>query len=1093
MDAAGMRIMIVEDEAAHAEAIRRAFQASGTVAEIQVAGTLREYRLAVAAKPPNVALLDLNLPDGRAVEVLNSPPEAGLFPVLIMTSYGNEQVAVEAMKSGALDYVVKSPEAFAAIPRIVDRALREWNLLQERRQAEVALEENERMLKGILEASPVGIGLTINRRMKWVNDSWVRMFGFTHERECMDQPTRILYPSEEAYEQARGRVYASLEEGGTPDADVVMQKKDGSLFHANIRITLADPSDPGKGTLSVITDISERKRMERALRESEERHRHVVENSNDIIWTLDLSSTRFTFVSGAVEHILGYQARAALELTPDDFFTPETKQRVLAAFRNLREAADNRILIEAQHRHKNGGMVWLETSASLLKDDLGEPAGIMGVSRDITERKRAEEALHRRIVALTQPLDDAAAIRFSDLFNIEDIQRIQDTFAGATGVASIITSPDGRPITRPSKFCRLCNEIIRKTEKGLANCCMSDAVIGRHNPSGPIVQPCLSGGLWDAGASITVGGKHIGNWLIGQIRNEELDEGRMLQYAHEIGADPEEFKKALDEVPIMSRGQFEKVAQALFAFANELSIRAYQNVQQARFITEQKKAEALRMRLVTAVEQAAEAVVITDTKGNIQYVNPAFERISGYSREEAVGQNPRILKSGQHDQVFYQTLWKTLKSGNVWTGHFVNKRKDGTLYHEDCTISPVRAGSGDIVNFVAVKRDVSQERQLEQQLQQAQKMEAIGTLAGGVAHDFNNLLQIVLGYTEFVLTEESLSPPVRDDLLKVCQAARNGADLVRRLLAFSRKTEIKPRPLNLNNQIQRVEKMLSRTIPKMINLELVLARELPAINADPTQIEQILMNLAVNAKDAMPDGGRLIFETEKVSLDADYCRAHIEFRPGNYVLLKVTDTGMGMDKTTAQRIFEPFYTTKGPTEGTGLGLAVVYGIVKQHRGQILCYSEPGAGTTFRIYFPTLERPADFDETFPTGAPPGGTETILIVDDDESIRNLGERILSTAGYTVLTACDGKEALEIHSKERDRIALVVLDLIMPEMGGKQCLEELLQVNPRLNVLVASGYSSNGPTNETSLVGAKGFISKPFDMRQLLAMVRKTIEED
>jgi len=1092
MDATGMRIMILEDEVAHAEAVRRAFQSSGTNADIQVAGTLREYRAAVAARPPDIALLDLNLPDGRAVEVLTSPPEAGPFPVLIMTSYGNEQVAVEAMKSGALDYVVKSPGTFAAIPRTVDRALREWNLLQERKQAETALQESERMLRGILAASPVGIGLTVNRRMKWVNDSWVRMFGFTHESEYMDQPTRILYPSEEAYEEARGRVYANLEEGVVPDVDTVMQRKDGSLFHANVRITLADPHDPSKGTLSVITDISERKRMEQALRESEAWHRLVVENSNDIIWTLDLASRRFMFSSGAVERILGYPAGTALNLTLDDFFTPETKQRVLATFRKLTEATEDRVLVEAEHRHKNGSTVWLEISASLMKDDLGKPVGIMGVSRDITERKRAEDALQRRIIALTRPLDDAAAIRFSDLFNIEDIQRIQDTFADATGVASIITRPDGTPITRPTNFCRLCIEIIRKTEKGLANCCLSDAVIGRHNPSGPIVQPCLSGGLWDAGASITVGGKHIANWLIGQIRNEELDENRMMQYADRIGADPEEFKRALAEVPVMSREQFEKVAQALFSLANELSLRAYQNVQQARFITERKKAEALRIRLVTAVEQAGEAVVITDTKGNIQYVNPAFERISGYSRDEVIGNNPRILKSGYHDQIFYQKLWRTLESGDVWTGHFVNKRKDGTLYHEDCTISPVRARSGEIVNFVAVKRDISQEVQLEQQLQQAQKMEAIGTLAGGVAHDFNNLLQVVLGYSEYVLMDESLSPSARNDLMTISQAARNGADLVRRLLTFSRKTEIQPRPLNLNHQIRRVEKMLSRTIPKMINLELVLAQELATMNADPTQIEQILMNLAVNAKDAMPDGGRLTFETETVFLDDDYCRAHIEFTTGKYVLLKVTDTGMGMDRTTAQRIFEPFYTTKGPTEGTGLGLAVVYGIVKQHGGHILCYSEPGVGTTFKIYFPTLESPPDFEETFQRSTSSGGTETILLVDDEESIRNLGERILTTAGYKVLTARDGKEALEIYGKDKDRISLVVLDLIMPEMGGKQCLEELLQADAEVKIVVASGYSANGPTKEALSRGAKGFISKPFDMRQLLAMVRKAIDE-
>jgi len=379
-------------------------------------------------------------------------------------------------------------------------------------------------------------------------------------------------------------------------------------------------------------------------------------------------------------------------------------------------------------------------------------------------------------------------------------------------------------------------------------------------------------------------------------------------------------------------------------------------------ITERKMSELTRMRLAEAVEQAAEAVVITDRKANIQYVNPAFERITGYGRSEVIGKKPSLFDSKEHDPAFLQNLRETLLRGERWAGRLTQVRKDGTLYHEDTTISPVRDSSGRIVNFVAVKRDISEEVQLQRQLLQAQKLEAVGTLAGGIAHDFNNLLQVVLGYSEFIMEDESLSPAARSDVAQIVQAARNGAELVKGLLTFGRKNEMRPVPLNLNHEIQKVQKLLFRTIPKMIHLEQVLDENLPKISADPTQIEQILMNLAVNSKYAMPEGGRLIFQTENVSLDQDCCRTQLELTPGNYVRLRVTDTGTGMDKATVQRIFEPFFSTKEPSEGTGLGLAVVYGIVKQHGGHILCQSEPGSGTTFDIYFPALEKQSSSDET-----------------------------------------------------------------------------------------------------------------------------------
>lgn len=395
------------------------------------------------------------------------------------------------------------------------------------------------------------------------------------------------------------------------------------------------------------------------------------------------------------------------------------------------------------------------------------------------------------------------------------------------------------------------------------------------------------------------------------------------------------------------------------------------------------------------------------------------------------------------------------------------------------------------VDVTERKEAAREQEQLRAQLFQAQKMESIGTLAGGIAHDFNNLLTVVLGFSELLLTGKDERDPAYEDLQKIHQAARSGADLVRRILAFSRKAEINPRPLNLNHEIAQTKELLTRTLQKMIEVKLVLSDELPSVNADPVQIEQILMNLAVNAGDAMLEGGKLTIETKPVTLDNEYCRLHLGAEQGDYVMITVSDTGQGMDGESLHHIFEPFYTTKERGKGTGLGLAMVYGIVKQHSGYITCSSEPGMGTTFKIYVPVI--PTEAKSEILVGKPTlsRGTETILLVDDEEMVRDLGKRILERSGYKVLTAANGREALDIYAKEANTISLVILDLIMPEMGGKQSLEGLRKINPHVKVLIASGYAAAGETKKTIESEAGGFVRKPYQVRGLLQAVRRVLD--
>jgi PAS domain S-box-containing protein len=511
-------------------------------------------------------------------------------------------------------------------------------------------------------------------------------------------------------------------------------------------------------------------------------------------------------------------------------------------------------------------------------------------------------------------------------------------------------------------------------------------------------------------------------------------------------------------------------------------------------MTERKRAEEELRRLATAVVQTAEAIIITDTEGTIQYVNPAFERITGYKQEEAVGRNPRILKSGKHDEAFYAHLWEVLTRGEVWSGHFINKKKDGTLYEAEVTISPVRDASGETVNYVAVQRDVSHQVELEEQLRQSQKMEAIGRLAGGVAHDFNNLLTAITGYTDILLIDLAEGDPLRDYLEQVQKAALRAAALTRQLLAFSRRQVLQPEVMDLNAAVADMEEMLRRLIGEDIDLITVLDPALGRVKADPGQIEQVIMNLAVNARDAMPRGGKLTIETANVELDEDYAGRHVAVRPGSYVMLAISDTGVGMTPEIQARIFEPFFTTKERGKGTGLGLSTVYGIVKQSGGNIWVYSEIGRGTTFKIYLPRVEGEiVSGDHTRAPIESYGGTETILLVEDDDLVRDLARRVLRKNGYTVLDAQNGGEALLLCEQHDGPIHLMVTDVVLPRMGARELAERLATLRPAMKVLYMSGYTDNAIVHHGTLDPGTAFLQKPFTPESLARKVREVLDAD
>jgi len=522
-------------------------------------------------------------------------------------------------------------------------------------------------------------------------------------------------------------------------------------------------------------------------------------------------------------------------------------------------------------------------------------------------------------------------------------------------------------------------------------------------------------------------------------------------------------------------------------------------------IAERKAAEealtASEEKYRLLADSLPEAVFEIDPGGRFIFLNNTGLELVGFSKEDleagltifdllAEGEKDRISKAFQRSQFsgLVRNLELTIKKKNSamfpTVIHAVPVVKDGKL-------SGMR---GIAIDMTEIREVEAEKAQIEAQLLQAQKMEAVGTLAGGIAHDFNNLLQAVVGYSDLLLLRRMEHEPGYHEINEINIAAKKGGDLVRQLLTFSRKVESQMRPLDLNDEVSQIETLLRRTLPRMIDIKLELTEDLKAIKADSSQIQQVLMNLGVNARDAMPDGGTLIIKTENVTLSEEDWKAPAEIEPGDYVKISVIDSGQGMDQETLHHAFEPFFTTKDVNQGTGLGLAMVYGIVKNHGGFIECRSRPGQGTVFEMYFPaalSIFTPRKSEIVTPTVVK--GRETILLVDDEKQIRELAKELLKDFGYIILTASDGEEALELYKKEKERIDLVILDLIMPGIGGRQCFEELKKIQPEVKVLISSGYSATATTTGTMESGAKGFLSKPYEINQMLQVIRQVLDEE
>jgi PAS domain S-box-containing protein len=511
-----------------------------------------------------------------------------------------------------------------------------------------------------------------------------------------------------------------------------------------------------------------------------------------------------------------------------------------------------------------------------------------------------------------------------------------------------------------------------------------------------------------------------------------------------------------------------------------------------------KTNESLRL-LGSAMEQAKESIVITDAEldlpgPKIVFVNPSFITMTGYTAVEAIGKTPRILQGPRTDKAVLSRLRQNLERGETFAGEAINYRKDGKEFNLEWQVAPLRNADGKITHFVAIQHDITARKRLEAQLFQSQKMETVGKLAGGIAHEFNSIMTAIIGQSELLIDDLPPGNPLAKNAVEIRKAAERAAMLTQQLLAYGRKLILQPEILDLKAVIVGMENTLLHLMGRNVGVRFSFAAGVKSVKADAGQIEQVIVNVAMNAADAMPNGGKLTIETASVTLDADYVSRFPELKAGEFVMLAIGDTGAGMNDEVKARVFEPFFTTKGVGEGTGLGLATCHGIIKQSGGHIAVYSELGRGTTVKIYLPQVEQKTETKLPVQPKTSlelPRGTETILLVEDDPSLREMAATLLGRWGYTVLAAANGVEAMTlVHQQGRGHIDLLFTDVVMPQMSGNELADRIRALHPQTKILFASAYTESAIVHQGVLNPGVALLQKPFTPSALAHKVREIL---
>ncbi len=879
-------ILLVEDQEAHAELVQRSFSAQEGHMRLTVVGSLAEARAFLTEAQPDLIVADLRLPDGAGIDLLSSQGQDRKYPLIVMSSHGDEQLAVQALKAGALDYLVKSPSILADLPRIALRAVREWSLLVERERAEREIIARQTYLEGVLSAAPDAI-VTLDARhciVEW-NPGAEKLFGYKR-KDVIGKSLDPLITNPDTLKEATGFTRMALSQQTVGPVETMRYRKDGSAVHVRLTGSPIVMGDELIGAVAVYTDITEHVRAHKALQASEERYRGLIENASIGIVSIDTQGN-IREVNPKLLEILGSPSAAATRAINMFAFPPLVASGVAENFRRCIETGET-FVAEHPYTSKWGKESYLRYHLTPVRDAAGVIVGALANVQDISDQVQAEAERARLLLRIQQ--------------QAQQVQQIIDTVPAGV----LLLDDDGHIL--------------------LAN---------------PAARQALSALI---GESIGAPLIHLGSLALSEI------------LAHHT-----------DPLPV------------------EIAL-------------------------------------------------PGFP--------------PRIFEAQAR---------------------------------------PI--GESAIRQWVLTLRDVTQERVQQRQIQAQERLATVGQLAAGIAHDFNNIMASIVLYAKMMLNSSELSERDKKRLGTIHQQGHRAANLVQQILDFARKSVMERQPLDLVPFLKELEKLLERTLPENIHIHLEYGHEDYLVYADPTRIQQVVMNLALNARDAMPAGGDLRFQFSRLGLESGRPAPFLDMPPGEWVRLDVSDTGAGIAPDVLPHIFEPFFTTKEVGQGTGLGLAQVYGIVAQHEGFIGVQSHVGYGTTFSIYLPALALPDTSAELAEEELLIRGRgETILVVEDDVIAREAIAEVLDDLGYHVLTASNGQEALDIFGPHVD---LVLSDWVMPQLGGGDLYAALRSRHPHVKMVVTTGYPLADEGRTLLESGIAAWLKKPFSAGEIAEVVQKALE--
>ncbi len=1011
--------------------------------------------------------------------------------------------------------------------------------ITERKQAEIALKKSEARLQSILRAVPVGIGVVVNRVLIEVNSHLCEMTGRSRD-ELIGKSARVLYPTQEDFEFVGREKYRQIAEHGIGTVETRWIRKDGSILNVSLSSNPINPEDLSAGVTFTAIDITEHKQAEEILSKANARMLTLLDSMDAVVYVADMETSELLFMNKYGREIVGdYAGRKCWEVLQ----AGQQGQCPFCTNDRLRtgEGMPKGVYTWEFQNTKSGN--WYECRDQIIQWTDGRMVRLE-IAQDITERKQALEEKLRFANALEASLNeiymfDAATLYFTyvnygALINLgyayEEITRLTpldlkpdydleafERLIGPLreGKQSFITFETRHqrkggsfypvevhlqyfPPDRGGYFLAVIFDITgrKQAEEALQE---SEALyrnlFENHAAVKLVIEPD-TGQIVDANDAAV----RFYGWPRAEFKQMRIQEINTLP--------PEEIRKEMEKAGTQKRIHFEfrhrradGSVRDVEVFSSKIEAKGKAFLHSiVHDITERKQAEKklarseaefrrLSQEFHALLDAIPDRLTLKDKNMKILWANKGAAKSVGKEPEDLVGRYCYTLWQNRSRPCEACPVVVSFQSGGPAAGTVASP--DGRVW--DLRTIPLSDEEGNVVNVIEVGRDITEHRKLEEQLLQSQKLEAIGTLAGGVAHDFNNILSAIVGYAQLALMMLNDADPIKHNLEQILEASNRATVLTQSLLSFSRKQLVNLQLLDLNDLIRQFEKFLKRLIREDIELKILYAGEPLSISADIRQIEQVLMNLATNARDAMPKGGKLIIETGLAELDKEFVEAYGYGTPGQYAVISVSDTGTGMDEKTKKKIFEPFFTTKEEGKGTGLGLSMIYGIVKKHNGFINVYSEPGSGTTFRIYLPVARAQAETKaEARDAVEVRGGTETILIAEDDVPLRKLSRTLLEHFGYTVIEAVNGEDAINKFIEHKGAIHLALLDGIMPKKNGKEVYDVFRVLNPDIRVIFLTGYSeeifSKEGIEDTERVR---FIIKPVSLNVLLRNIREILD--